>query len=52
MSRHTHTYVTLDVSAATFAEIKAKLEVAEYWHVFNADKTEIDMTGIAVKVEE
>lgn len=50
--RQTHTYVTLKISREAFEEIKQKLLAAAYGHVFNADKSEIDMSGIAVKAEE
>jgi hypothetical protein len=45
--RHTHTYVTLEISDVAYAEIRAKLEAADYPHTFMPDG-EIDMTGIAV----
>jgi hypothetical protein len=47
MSRHTHTYVTLEISAAGYDEIARKLRDADYGHCFNSSG-EIDMTGIAV----
>lgn len=50
----THTYVTLALSSAAFAEIKEKLEAAGYQHAFDTDKTDglvIDMHGLAV-IEE
>jgi hypothetical protein len=47
MSRHTHTYVTLEISAAGYDEIAKKLRDADYGHCFNA-AGEIDMSGIAV----
>jgi hypothetical protein len=43
----THTYVTLEVSAAAFNEIKSKLEQAGYDHTF-MDDGGIDMHGIAL----
>lgn len=43
----THTYVTLDLSAAAYDEIRKKLEEAEYSHAFHEDGC-IDMHGIAV----
>jgi len=52
MLRQTHTYVTLGVSKAAFDEIKKKLEDADYLHAFNAYHDEIDMTGIALVVED
>jgi hypothetical protein len=45
--RNTHTYVTLEISAAGYDEIAKKLRDAEYHHCFNAPG-EIDMLGIAV----
>lgn len=49
----TYTYVTLEVSHAAYAEIKAKLEVAGYQHTFHdnrdGDGVVIDMHGIALK---
>ena len=47
MSRHTHTYVTLEISAAGYDEIAKKLRDADYGHCFNSSG-EIDMSGIAV----
>jgi hypothetical protein len=43
----THTYVTLEVSAATYKEIADKLREAGYDHAFG-DEGEIDMHGIAL----
>jgi hypothetical protein len=48
--RSTHTYAVLVVSEATYAEIKARLEAAEYQHAFHDDV--IDMHGIAIKAED
>jgi hypothetical protein len=46
----THTFATLEVSAAAYDEIKAKLVEAEYQHAFIDDA--IDMHGIGlVKAE-
>jgi hypothetical protein len=45
--RQTHTYVTMQLSAAAYAEIKEKMVAAGYDHVFGRDG-EIDMHGIAV----
>lgn len=45
--RQTHTYVTLEVSEATWNEIAAKLREAGYDHVFG-DGGEIDMHGLAL----
>jgi hypothetical protein len=45
--RNTHTYVTLEISAAGYDEIAKKLRDADYGHCFNSSG-EIDMTGIAV----
>lgn len=47
MPRHTHTYVTLDVSRATYDEIAGKLKANAYGHCFN-EAGEIDMSGIAL----
>jgi hypothetical protein len=44
---HTHTYVTLEISAAAYDEIAMKLRAASYGQCFNSTG-EIDMTGIAV----
>jgi hypothetical protein len=46
----THTYVVLDVSAAAYEEIKAKLAAAGYEDQFHEDdgKVLIDMHGIAI----
>lgn len=44
----THAYAILDVSAATFDEIKRRLKKANYAHAFHDDV--IDMHGIALKV--
>lgn len=50
--RQTHTYVTLEVSNSTYAEIRKKLLEAGYddhiWHVSG----EIDMHGLALVLEE
>lgn len=45
----THTYAILEISSAAFEEIKAKLEAADYQHLFAENGTVIDMYGIAVK---
>jgi hypothetical protein len=47
----THTYVTMALSAAAYAEIKQKMLEAGYDHAFGSDG-EIDMNGIAVVPEE
>lgn len=54
MARSTHTYVILPLSAAAYQEIREKLLVADYHHVFNIhDGAEvIDMHGIAVRADE
>lgn len=54
MLRGTHTYVTLDVSEATFLEIKSKLTLAGYDHVFSVKggKALIDMDGLALQMSE
>jgi hypothetical protein len=52
MHTHTHTYVTLDVSAAAFEEIKKKLLAAGYDHVFDNNGKTIDMAGIALEQED
>lgn len=43
----THTYAKLEVSAAAYTEIRAKLEAAGYEHAFHEDGL-IDMHGIAL----
>jgi hypothetical protein len=52
--RSTYTYAVLDVSAAVYDEIRAKLEMAGYEHAFHEDdgKVVIDMHGIALSREE
>lgn len=48
----TYTYATLEVSHATYAEIKAKLEAAGYQDQFHEDAKDgvlIDMHGLALK---
>jgi hypothetical protein len=55
MHTHTRTYVILDLSAAAFDEIKAKLTAASYAHAFSQDAERglvIDMNGLAVAVEK
>ena len=50
----TYTYAVLEVSAAAYAEIKAKLEEAGYQHAFHENRghgTVIDMHGIALATE-
>jgi hypothetical protein len=51
--RHTHTFVTLPVSQATYNEIAAKLKAAAYGHCFiECDgETVIDMSGIALEID-
>jgi hypothetical protein len=49
--RQTHTYAVLEISAAAYNEIKAKLEAAGYDHAFHENDRHgevIDMHGIAV----
>lgn len=48
--RQTHTYSILEVSAAAYAEIRAKLEEAGYAHAFHdeRDGEVVDMHGIAL----
>lgn len=46
MPRTTHTYATLEVSEATYAEIHDKLDEAGYQHAFHDGA--IDMRGIAL----
>jgi hypothetical protein len=45
--RQTHTYVTMELSAAAYQEIADKMRAAEYDHAFN-EEGEIDMHGLAV----
>lgn len=47
----THTYAELEVSAAAYDEIAAKMREAAYDHVFNEDGT-IDMHGIRLTRSE
>lgn len=47
MTRTTHTYALLPVSAGAYDEIAAKLRAADYGHCFNRDG-EIDMKGLAL----
>lgn len=53
MTRATHTYAVLEISAAAYAEIRAKLLAAGYWHAVHdgTDREVIDMHGIAVAVQ-
>lgn len=51
----THTYALMDVSKATFDEIKKKLEDAGYQHAIHeteGEPTALDMHGIALCVEQ
>jgi hypothetical protein len=48
--RQTHTYVTLEVSEMTYAEIAGKLRIAGYDHAFDCNG-EIDMHGLALVKE-
>lgn len=55
----THTYVILGISQAAYDEIKAKLEAADYGHVFHEEIHHeglhgriIDMHGIALQAED
>lgn len=53
--RTTRTFVEMDVSPQTFAEVKAKLEEADYYHAISEEdgKILLDMHGIAlVKAEK
>ena len=50
MPRHTHTYVTLEVSHAAYREIRDKLMDAGYDHCLMKDG-ELDMAGIAITGE-
>lgn len=43
----THTYVTMEVSSATYEEVARLLKEADYHHCFN-DDGEIDMHGLAL----
>lgn len=45
-----HTYAILEVTQATYDEIRRKLEHACYWHCFHQDEGRevIDMHGVAV----
>lgn len=43
----THTYATLEVSAAAYDEVKSRLLAVDYGHTIN-DEGEIDMHGIAL----
>lgn len=45
---HTHTYAALEVSAAAYDEIAAKLRAAEYHHAFDTEEGVIDMNGLAL----
>ena len=48
----TYTYALLDISAATYEEIKRLLQEAEYDHAFHDDgdgHEVIDMHGIALR---
>jgi hypothetical protein len=49
----THTFATLDISAAAYEEITQRLEAVNYQHCFTSvDGAEvIDMNGIALKRE-
>lgn len=49
--RSTHTYVTMDVSARAYAEIRQKMLEASYEHAVHRDgeKELIDMHGLAIK---
>lgn len=53
---HTHTFACLDVTEATYSEVKAKLEAAGYDHVFIANDDApalpvINMHGLALRHE-
>lgn len=45
---HTHTYATLEVSAAAYDEIAAKLKEAGYDDAFDDEEKVIDMHGIGL----
>lgn len=51
----THTYVIMELSPAAYAEIRHKMEEANYQHAFGKDsdyvEPVIDMHGIAVAVQ-
>ena len=47
----THTYALMDVSSATYREVKRKLLDAEYGHAVTRDGR-LDMHGIALVQEE
>ena len=49
--RSTYTYSTMDVSAATYAEIKGILLDAGYHHCINGDGV-IDMKGIGIELKK
>lgn len=48
MTRATHTYAALEVSAAAYDEIAAKLRAADYDHAIDDEEGAIDMSGIAL----
>lgn len=47
----THTYVFVDVSPATFAEIYAALKSAHYEHALLDEGSTIDMHGLALRAQ-
>ncbi len=51
MTRATYTYAVLEVSAATYDEIAAKLRAAGYDHAFDSEEQTISMQGIALRAE-
>lgn len=52
--RTSRTYAILDVSPATYREIRAKLVAAGYDHAFHVDEQgeAIDMSGIALRADD
>lgn len=48
MMRITHTYATLEISAAAYDEIALKLRAAGYVHAFHPGSSAIDMQGIGL----
>lgn len=47
----THTIAGMEVSKATYDEIKSKLVAAGYHHAILQDEAMLDMTGIGLVVE-
>lgn len=48
MTRSTHTYATLEISASAYDEIAEKLRAAGYEHAFDLPEGAIDMQGVGV----